>query len=170
MNKKKIFFIQNKVRDLGFKKATNLKTYTKKLNTKKFKLVSLDHALMARILYKNQKTGEWLRFATPFNSMIDSDGVPHLPKLGKALNRFLSKHIGHTLMQYSILTMSLLFVKNDFIKKLKIRNHLLKNRYVVSPMCQYSANKGNPSDWHLFSFIEACNVRSKYFDVRVYCC
>ncbi len=35
-------------------------------------------------------------------------------------------------------------------KKLKINNHVLKNRYVVSPMCQYSANKGNPSDWHYF--------------------
>ena len=28
-----------------------------------------------------------MRFATPFNSLIDSDGVPHLPKLGKALGK-----------------------------------------------------------------------------------
>jgi 2,4-dienoyl-CoA reductase-like NADH-dependent reductase (Old Yellow Enzyme family) len=33
-------------------------------------------------------------------------------------------------------------------KKFKIGNHLLKNRYVVSPMCQYSAKNGNPTDWH----------------------
>ena len=88
LNKKKVFLYRIKVRDLGFKKATKLKDIYKKLKQKKFELVSLDHALMARISYKNQKTGEWLRFATPFNSMIDSDGVPHLPKLGKALNKF----------------------------------------------------------------------------------
>ena len=35
--------------------------------------------------YKIQPKGEWLRFATPLNSMIDEDGVPHLPKLGSAL-------------------------------------------------------------------------------------
>ena len=29
-----------------------------------------------------------LRFAVPFDSMIDSDGVPHLPKFGKALERY----------------------------------------------------------------------------------
>ena len=38
--------------------------------------------------YDEQKTGEWLRFATPLDSMIDSDGVPHLPKLGRALNKY----------------------------------------------------------------------------------
>lgn len=88
LNKKKVFLYRVKVRDLGFKKATKLKDIYKKIKQKKFKLVSLDHALMARVLYKEQKTGEWLRFATPFNSMIDSDGVPHLPKLGKALNKY----------------------------------------------------------------------------------
>ena len=37
----------------------------------------------------NQKVnGEWLRFAVPFDSMIDSDGVPHLPKLGRALGMY----------------------------------------------------------------------------------
>ena len=45
-------------------------------------------ALLARELYTNQPTGEWLRFATPLKSMIDTDGVPHLPKLGKALGKF----------------------------------------------------------------------------------
>ena len=28
-----------------------------------------------------------MRIAVPFKSMIDSDGVPHLPKLGRALNK-----------------------------------------------------------------------------------
>ena len=44
--------------------------------------------MAARSQYDEQKTGEWLRFATPFNSLIDSDGVPHLPKLGKALGKY----------------------------------------------------------------------------------
>ncbi len=88
LNKRKVFLYRIRVKDLGFKKATKLKDIYKKIKQKKFELVTLDLALIARILYKNQKTGEWLRFATPFNSMIDSDGVPHLPKLGKALNRY----------------------------------------------------------------------------------
>ena len=33
-------------------------------------------------------------------------------------------------------------------KKLKINKILLKNRLVVSPMCQYSAINGSPSEWH----------------------
>ena len=53
-----------------------------------YHLVSPDVAIYSRLLYKNQKNGEWLRFATPMNSMIDSDGVPHLPKLGKALGYY----------------------------------------------------------------------------------
>tara|TARA_B100000767_G_C19757789_1_gene533798 strand:+ start:407 stop:1465 length:1059 start_codon:yes stop_codon:yes gene_type:complete len=33
-------------------------------------------------------------------------------------------------------------------KKLKINNTVLKNRIVVSPMCQYSSENGSPSKWH----------------------
>ena len=33
-------------------------------------------------------------------------------------------------------------------KKLKINKTTLKNRIVISPMCQYSAKNGCPSDWH----------------------
>jgi 2,4-dienoyl-CoA reductase-like NADH-dependent reductase (Old Yellow Enzyme family) len=33
-------------------------------------------------------------------------------------------------------------------KSLKINNIILKNRIVVSPMCQYSAKNGSPSKWH----------------------
>jgi len=32
---------------------------------------------------------------------------------------------------------------------LKLRDLLLQNRIVVSPMCQYSADEGMPNDWHL---------------------
>ncbi len=33
-------------------------------------------------------------------------------------------------------------------KKIKISNITLKNRIVISPMCQYSSKNGCPSDWH----------------------
>jgi len=33
-------------------------------------------------------------------------------------------------------------------KKLKINKVILRNRIVVSPMCQYSAINGSPSNWH----------------------
>lgn len=77
-----------KVKELGFNKPTYLKNIYKKAKTKGLKLVNPEIALYTRLLYKEQKIGEWIRFATPLNSMIDSDGVPHLPKLGKALKTF----------------------------------------------------------------------------------
>ena len=45
-------------------------------------------AFILRMEYKNQPTSEWLRIATPLNSMIDRDGIPHLPKLGSALGNY----------------------------------------------------------------------------------
>ena len=33
-------------------------------------------------------------------------------------------------------------------KNLKINNIILKNRIVISPMCQYSAKNGGPTKWH----------------------
>ena len=74
-----------KVSKLGFKKATKLKDIYKLIIRNKYKLVPPEVALRARLLYLEQKKGEWLRFATPFNSMIDTDNVPHLPKFGRAL-------------------------------------------------------------------------------------
>jgi 2,4-dienoyl-CoA reductase-like NADH-dependent reductase (Old Yellow Enzyme family) len=38
---------------------------------------------------------------------------------------------------------------NRLFSSLKIRNVELKNRIVVSPMCQYSSINGFPTDWHL---------------------
>lgn len=35
---------------------------------------------------------------------------------------------------------------------LKLRELVLKNRIVVSPMCQYSADGGLPNDWHLVNY------------------
>ena len=88
VSKNKVFLYRIKVRSLGFKKATELRKIYKKIKEKNFSLVTLDIALITRLHYRNQKIGEWLRFATPYNSLIDSDGIPHLPKLGKALKKF----------------------------------------------------------------------------------
>lgn len=76
------------VKDLNIHKPTTLKKIYKELIIKDYQLVQPELVLITRLKYNEQKTGEWLRFATPFNSLIDSDGVPHLPKLGKALNKF----------------------------------------------------------------------------------
>lgn len=85
---KKIYLYRIKVSSLGFSKPTTLKKIYKKFKRKKFICVPPDIALRARLFYKEQKKGEWLRFATPMNSMIDSDNVPHLPKHGKALGKY----------------------------------------------------------------------------------
>ena len=87
LTKKTVKLYKIKVKSLGFSRPAKLEKIYKKIKEKKFILVQPDVALRARLFYKEQKKGEWLRFATPFKSMIDSDGIPHLPKLGSALNR-----------------------------------------------------------------------------------
>ena len=76
------------LKDLSFNKQTELEKVYEKAKKLNLKPVDPVIALVCRELYLDQPKGEWLRFATPFNSMIDSDGVPHIPKLGKALNLF----------------------------------------------------------------------------------
>tara|TARA_B100000401_G_C52307020_1_gene485458 strand:+ start:13 stop:513 length:501 start_codon:yes stop_codon:yes gene_type:complete len=88
ITKKNIFLYRIKLANLGFKKPTTLKKVYEKIKQKKYLLVPPDIALRTRLIYKEQKTGEWLRFATPLRSMIDSDNVPHLPKLGRALGKY----------------------------------------------------------------------------------
>ena len=34
-------------------------------------------------------------------------------------------------------------------KKLKLRQLTLPNRIIIAPMCQYSADEGKTTDWHL---------------------
>ena len=75
------------VKNLGFKKPTTLKKIYNVLKKKGYLLIKPEIAIYLRLIYKNQPTGEWLRIAVPFKSMIDSDGVPHLPKLGRALGK-----------------------------------------------------------------------------------
>ena len=84
---KKVKLYRIKVKNLGFKKPTTLKKIYQKLDKLNYQLVPVDVALRTRLAYKIQKKGEWLRIATDMKSMIDSDNVPHLPKLGRALNK-----------------------------------------------------------------------------------
>tara|TARA_B100000886_G_C20161176_1_gene382153 strand:- start:234 stop:626 length:393 start_codon:yes stop_codon:yes gene_type:complete len=88
LTKRKYDLYRLTVKKLGFNKATKLKEIYSKIIKEGYELVPPDIALRTRLKYKEQKVGEWLRFATPLKSMIDSDGVPHLPKLGKALGKY----------------------------------------------------------------------------------
>ena len=83
-----IKLVRKYVNEFGFDKATEIQNIYKEIKNSGFELVPPEIAIFTRKLYKEQPTGEWLRFATPLNSMIDSDGVPHLPKLGKALGYY----------------------------------------------------------------------------------
>ena len=87
-NKFPIVLCRITVKELGFSEPTTLNKIYNNITNSNFDLVEPELVLPARQQYTEQKTGEWLRFATPFNSLIDSDGVPHLPKLGKALNKY----------------------------------------------------------------------------------
>ena len=85
-NYKNIEIHRINLRSLGFKKPTTLKKVYKRFS-KEYKTIPPEISLYLRLIYKNQPTGEWLRIAVEFDSMIDSDGVPHLPKLGSALGK-----------------------------------------------------------------------------------
>ena len=77
-----------KVSDFGISTPIELQEVYTVMNKKGYNLVPPEIAILSRTFYDDQPSGEWLRLATPLNSMIDSDGVPHLPKLGKALGFF----------------------------------------------------------------------------------
>ncbi len=87
-NKLPIFLIKVKVKGLGFNKPTQLYKIYNKAKLKGYDLVAPEIALYSRLLFTKQKKGEWIRFATPLKAMVDSDGVPHLPKLGRALGKY----------------------------------------------------------------------------------
>jgi len=71
--------------DLGFDGPTKIKDFYSKMEDYGYKTIPPEVALILRKKYINQKKTEWIRIATPLDSMIDKDGVPHLPKLGSAL-------------------------------------------------------------------------------------
>lgn len=80
--------VRKSLKELGFNKPIELEEVYESIKKHGLGLVTPEIAIYARLLYLDQPNGEWLRFATPFDSMIDSDGVPHLPKLGKALKSY----------------------------------------------------------------------------------
>ena len=108
-----------KVRSLGFKKATKLKNIYKAFKLKGYKPIDPPLAIYLRCLYKNQPRGEWLRIAVPFNSMIDSDGVPHLPKLGSALGKLFIE-------TYWSYPGAIFHPHNDFLVQ---KNDIKKNKF-----------------------------------------
>jgi hypothetical protein len=85
---KDISLARVKVSDINIKKPIKLSELYNEFNEHGLGLVDPQTALYIRRLYLDQPKGEWLRIAVPFDSMIDSDGVPHLPKLGFALNKY----------------------------------------------------------------------------------
>jgi hypothetical protein len=76
------------VSSLGFEKQTTLEQIYNNMISEGLELVPPEVAINCRFYYDEQPLGEWLRFATPMDAMIDSDGVQHLPKLGKALGLY----------------------------------------------------------------------------------
>lgn len=70
---------------LGFSEPTQLQSFYQAAAKNGFETVPIEAAVASRFHYDEQPTGEWLRIAVGLNQMIDSDGIPHLPKLGAAL-------------------------------------------------------------------------------------
>ena len=99
-------------KDLNIRRPIKLINLYNKIKKKNFFLVEPEIAIFSRMLYKKQPSGEWLRFATDLNSMIDSDGVPHLPKLGAGLG----KKFVETYWAYPS---AIFHPHNDFIVSLK---------------------------------------------------
>lgn len=76
------------LRELEFKGPTKLEDFYTKALENNLSFLTPQEAMLARVAYKNQPSKEWLRIATALDAMIDSDGVPHLPKMGYALSNF----------------------------------------------------------------------------------
>ena len=83
-----IKLVRKSLIELGFNKPTELQEVFNSCKKLGLDLVGPEIAIYTRLLYLDQPKGEWLRFATPLNSMVDTDGIPHLPKLGHALNSY----------------------------------------------------------------------------------
>lgn len=82
----KIYKIQLK-KDLNVNKPIYLKDVYKKLKASGYNTIEPHFAAYSRLFIKSLKIGSWIRYATPMNSMIDTDGIPHLPKAGFALGK-----------------------------------------------------------------------------------
>ena len=74
--------------DFDFTGPTKIKDFYLKMDQEGYNTLPPEIALILRKDYNDQPKGEWLRIATPLDAMIDSDGTPHLPKLGSALGNY----------------------------------------------------------------------------------
>ena len=101
-------FYRFKVSDLGFERPVYLHKIYDKFQQINFKCVPPILALYLRSIYNEQVKGDWLRIATPIDSLIDSDGVSHLPKLGCGLGFFF-------LETYWAHPKQIFFPHNDFV-------------------------------------------------------
>lgn len=109
-----------KVKKLGFNKPTELRKIYKAFQLKGFLPIDPPIAIYLRCLYNNQPKGEWLRIAVPLKSMIDSDGIPHLPKLGSALGKlFIETYWSYPKAIFHPHNDFLVLKKNDFKKNYK---------------------------------------------------
>lgn len=86
--KKNLRFTIISVKNLGINKRTTLKEIYYKAKKKGYSLVDPSLTLLIRNNLKKQKKASWIRIGVPMNSMIDKDKIPHLPKLGYALNHY----------------------------------------------------------------------------------
>jgi len=73
------------LKDLGFNGPTKLQDVYEQLIINGFSPLPPEIGFMLRMSYDKQPAAEWVRIATPLNSMIDRDGIPHLPKIGGGL-------------------------------------------------------------------------------------
>ena len=80
--------VRVRVASLGFTSPLHLSELYQAAEKQGYEKLPIEAALSLRMHYDEQPTGEWLRMGTPMDVMIDSDGVPHLPKLGKALGKY----------------------------------------------------------------------------------
>ena len=62
-----IRLVRKYVKDFGFTNPTELQKIYKKIEQSGYKLVPPEIAIYSRLMYEEQPTGEWLRFATPLN-------------------------------------------------------------------------------------------------------
>ena len=73
------------LKDLGFTGPTKLEDVYEQFHLQGFSDVPPEIALILRMHVEKHPTNEWMRVLTPIDSMIDKDGIPHLPKLGSGL-------------------------------------------------------------------------------------
>ena len=104
----KLKLVRIKVKNLGFNEPTTLNEIYKKLSKYGLKTIPMHYAIYCRFVYDDQPKLEWLRIATPFKSMVDTDNVPHLPKLGRALGKYF-------LETYWAYPQAIFHPHNDFI-------------------------------------------------------